>query len=452
MLLLSLSLATGSASAFCGNYVGQAGAELVNGASEVALVRQGDRTTITMANDFAANVGEFAVVVPVPEVLGEDDVRVLDPGVFATLDLYSGPRLVSYTCDELFPEVSRSRRGLGCTEYSMMQDDASAADGSGPPSDVDVEANFIVGEYEIVVLSAEQSTSLLTWLDDNGYAVPTESEQLFQEYIDAGSYFFAAKVNLALLPEQRSWLSPLQFSYHSDVFSLPIRPGTVNSPGSQDLVIYALTDPEAGQVRVSNYPEATAEDECLYDGAAEAFGAFYEGQFDAAVADTASWVVEYGWSVSPWVAACDPCPPTETAEPMPTEKLLALGFDPTPDVDEDTGGYSEGLSYYFTRLRMRYTPEQASEDLLLYASGETTNTQQRYVEYGEHLEDLFPICGVGWAENPGSCKDESAEMRRRVNEANRQEGGCAAQGQRAWPFGALALAMLGLALRRRRVA
>ncbi|MCB9741964.1 MAG: DUF2330 domain-containing protein [Alphaproteobacteria bacterium] len=448
MLLLSFSLAAGSASAFCGNYVGQAGAELVNGASEVALVRQGDRTTITMANDFAANVGEFAVVVPVPEILGEDDVRVLDPGVFATLDVYSGPRLVSYTCEELYPEVVRSGLSIGCAqEYSIQTKDAAWDEGSSP-SDVDVEANFIVGEYEIVVLSAEQSSSLLIWLEDNGYAVPQASQSLFQEYIDAGSYFFAAKVNLALQPEASNWLSPLQFSYSSEVFSLPIRPGAVNSPGSQDLVIYAITEPEAGQVRVSNYPEVSAEDECLFEGAAEAFGEFYEGQFDAAVTDTASWVVEYGWSVSPWVSSCDPCPPTETAEPMPTEKLLALGYDPTPDVDTDTG-FGQGLSYYFTRLRMRYTPEQAQEDLLLYASGDSTNTQQRYVQHADYLEDLFPICGVGWTEDPGSCKDESAEMRRRVREANRQEG-CAAESQRAWPLGLLLMAMMGVALRRRR--
>ena len=41
-----------SASAFCGFYVAKADTELFNQSSKVALVRDGDRTVITMANDY----------------------------------------------------------------------------------------------------------------------------------------------------------------------------------------------------------------------------------------------------------------------------------------------------------------------------------------------------------------------------------------------------------------
>ncbi|MCB9764066.1 MAG: DUF2330 domain-containing protein [Alphaproteobacteria bacterium] len=456
MLSLLLLAQAAPSYAFCGNYVGQAGAELTNAASRVAIVRQDDRTTLTMANDFDANVSEFAVVVPVPVVLTEADVRVVDPAVFDTLDLYSGPRLVSYTCEELYPEVSRG----GCNPFVSydiaIKTDEAGGGLSDPFSDVDVEERFIVGEYEVVVLSAEESSSLLGWLDANGYAVSAEAEDLFQEYIDSGSYFFAAKVFLERLPPGQDWLSPLQFTYTSDVFALPIRPGTINSPGSQDLVIYAITNPSDGQVRISNYPQTTIEDECLFEDDPEAFGDFYEGQFDDGVAqveDDASWAIEYGWSVSPWVAACDPCPPTETAEPMPSADLVALGYDPNPEGEDDSGVYVEGLSYYFTRLRMRYTPAQADEDLLFYLSGETENTQQRYVQHASFLEDLYPICGFGFVEDPGSCKDEGMEMRRRVRQAEREEGGeggCASWAWGGLSYGAVALVGLLIAGRRRR--
>ena len=56
-------------SAFCGFYVAKADTKLFNRASQVVLVRDGDRTVLTMANDFKGEPKEFAVVVPVPTVL-----------------------------------------------------------------------------------------------------------------------------------------------------------------------------------------------------------------------------------------------------------------------------------------------------------------------------------------------------------------------------------------------
>ena len=63
---------------FCGTYVGGAGSSLYNGASQIAVVRQGTQTTLTMANDVfgSGDLSEFALVVPVPEVLGPDDGRL----------------------------------------------------------------------------------------------------------------------------------------------------------------------------------------------------------------------------------------------------------------------------------------------------------------------------------------------------------------------------------------
>ena len=82
--------------AFCGFYVAKAGAELYNNKSEVILVRDGKNTTITMSNDFAGDVKDFAMVVPVPNVLDRDDIQIVDRSIFQMLDAYSAPRLVEY--------------------------------------------------------------------------------------------------------------------------------------------------------------------------------------------------------------------------------------------------------------------------------------------------------------------------------------------------------------------
>ena len=54
-------LLAATAQAFCGFYVAKADASLFNEASQVVLVRDGNRTVITMANDFKGDVEDFAV-------------------------------------------------------------------------------------------------------------------------------------------------------------------------------------------------------------------------------------------------------------------------------------------------------------------------------------------------------------------------------------------------------
>src|SRR5205085_8092346 len=64
MLLLVTLITTSSAYAFCGFYVARGDAKLYNKASQVVLVRDEDRTVMTMANDFKGDPKEFAVVIP----------------------------------------------------------------------------------------------------------------------------------------------------------------------------------------------------------------------------------------------------------------------------------------------------------------------------------------------------------------------------------------------------
>ncbi|MEO0855116.1 MAG: DUF2330 domain-containing protein, partial [Cyanobacteria bacterium J06648_11] len=87
---------TVTANAFCGFYVSQADASLYNQASQVILVRDGDRTVVTMANDFQGEADDFAIVVPVPVVLQPGQVHVGDPEIIKRLDAFSAPRLVEY--------------------------------------------------------------------------------------------------------------------------------------------------------------------------------------------------------------------------------------------------------------------------------------------------------------------------------------------------------------------
>ncbi|MCB9741150.1 MAG: DUF2330 domain-containing protein [Alphaproteobacteria bacterium] len=383
-MLLSLAalLLPAPAQAFCGHYVGQAGAELYNGASQLAVTRQEGRTTLTLVNDFQGNLSEFALLVPVPEVLSEDDVNIVDPAIIGRVDAYSAPRLVSYTCEDF----SNDWDADGATSDTGAEGGA----GAGADDSVTVEAEFSAGEYQIVILSAQESSALLEWLAQNEYAVDSSAEALLQEYIEGGAYFFAARVALEALPDGQSYLSPLQFGYEAEAFSLPIRLGTLNSAGEQDLIVYALSD--AGQTHISNYPEVEVEDECMYvDSDWESFVSFYNDRFGEAARteQRAGWILEYGWSP----AGCDPC----ADDPLTQEELEALGWQ---------GDASEA---YLTRLHMRYSPDQVDQDLVFYGSGLRDTSQVRYILYEPALEDRFPLCISGWADDPGSCEDVNGD-------------------------------------------
>ena len=63
---------------FCGFYVAKANTKLFNKASQVVIVRDGDRTVMTMANDFEGEPKEFAIVIPVPTLLQREQIHVAD--------------------------------------------------------------------------------------------------------------------------------------------------------------------------------------------------------------------------------------------------------------------------------------------------------------------------------------------------------------------------------------
>jgi len=71
-------------------------------------------------------------------------------------------------------------------------------------------------------------------------------------YIKQNMRFFVAKVNLERMKGLgNNYLRPLQVRYQSLKFMVPLRLGTVNAKGPQDLIVYALT--RGGRVESTNY-------------------------------------------------------------------------------------------------------------------------------------------------------------------------------------------------------
>src|SRR2546421_12907913 len=111
LALLPVAFASTPASSFCGFYVGKADAKLFNEASQVILVRDGNRTVISMRNDFQGDLSEFALVVPVPAVLQKSQIHIGDPKTFESIDAYSARRQAEYFDAHPSAVCRRSRLG-----------------------------------------------------------------------------------------------------------------------------------------------------------------------------------------------------------------------------------------------------------------------------------------------------------------------------------------------------
>jgi hypothetical protein len=88
--------AVGVAHAFCGFYVAGSDKKMFADATQVVLMRDGTRTVLSMQNDYRGPLEDFAMVVPVPVVLKEGDVKVVPKAVFDRIDSLGSPRLVEY--------------------------------------------------------------------------------------------------------------------------------------------------------------------------------------------------------------------------------------------------------------------------------------------------------------------------------------------------------------------
>src|SRR5258706_12781468 len=93
---VAIAAHAGAAHAFCGFYVSGSGEKMFNDATNVVLMRDGTRTVLSMQNDYKGPLDDFAMVIPVPVVLHEPDVKTLPKTVFDHTDALGSPRLVEY--------------------------------------------------------------------------------------------------------------------------------------------------------------------------------------------------------------------------------------------------------------------------------------------------------------------------------------------------------------------
>jgi hypothetical protein len=391
-LTLGLILAP-PAWAFCGFYVAKADASLYNRASQVIIARDGKRTVLTMSNDYQGELKDFALVVPVPTLIKEEQVKIGDSKIIERVDAFSSPRLVQYF-DENPCEENRRVYEDSMRNRAVPAPSAAIAQRSDRSLGVTVEAKFSVGEYDILVLGAKESDGLETWLRQNGYKVPQGAASLLQPYIKQKLKFFVAKVNLKEFDKTGfQSLRPLMIAYESPRFMLPIRLGMMNSKGEQDLLVYLLSP--RGQVELTNYRSVKIPSDAeIPEYVEKDFKNFYTSMFGKSYERESKKVgfLEYAWDMS----SCDPC----SAEPLTPEELKKAGVFWAGDGSKRV---------FISRIHVRYTREKFPEDLQFQETANREFFQGRYVIRHPYRGETKCSAGETYGNNVRKRQEKEAQ-------------------------------------------
>jgi hypothetical protein len=139
---------------------------------------------------------------------------------------------------------------------------------------------------------------------------------------------------------------------------LPMRLGTVNASGPQDMIVLSLT--RKGRLETTNYPTMkmpTGEPIPLF--VEQRFGDYYD-----AMANPGATFLEYAWNVG----ACDPC-----SSPLIANcELRAPGASWVPE-----NGWQQ--TTFVTRLHVSYDHDRFPEDLTLHETADNQPFRARYV-------------------------------------------------------------------------
>ena len=320
--------------AFCGFYVAPGDQKLVNNATRVALMRHDETTVISLQPDYQGPAKEFAMVVPVPQVLQKKQVKTLDRSLFDTLDTFTSPRMSEYWEQDPCPRPEPEYEELDLMVRSSAPPRRSRKGAGKKDAYVVVKAKFAVGEYDIVILDSNDATALEQWLVKRKYKIPKGAAPYLAPYIQGGMYFFVAKVDpkRAKFQGNQAILSPLRFHYRSKDFTLPIRLGMINAGKEQDIVVFVLAE---DRYVPSNYPHAPIATNIVVKNAVRNnFAGFYEGLFaETRKKNEDAIITEYVWelaTVQPRGGIrqgpkCDPC--TSPVQFFTPQWMLSLGLD-----------------------------------------------------------------------------------------------------------------------------
>ncbi|MHC4444245.1 MAG: DUF2330 domain-containing protein [Planctomycetota bacterium] len=198
-----------------------------------------DQATYVLRSRYSGNPESLAWVIPVPAT--PTNVTAHQDGtLFDNLEQETEPVFTI-----IFPSS-----GIGCVC-------APALTGQGGQGGlVTVEASGQAGIFNWSALTSTGGTALLTWLNNNGFALPTGATEILNGYILLDMHFLAVTVNKPSAIQQDAnggiEIPPIQFTCQTTQRFYPIAISQISAASQTEIIIYILANHRAAAANVQN--------------------------------------------------------------------------------------------------------------------------------------------------------------------------------------------------------
>ncbi len=186
---------------------------------------------------YAGSPQNFAWILPVQ---GDVTVDVASGDFFDQLDAATAPRVSP-------PPSTCPSTG------ALFSSNSASAPGGAEDTGVTVLHTAVVGPYQTVTLRAASTDALTTWLQNNGYAIPTAVEPVIAYYNNLHMDFVA----LRLAPGQGiNAMQPIRIRFASATTVLPLR---MVAAGASDKIGVTLFVFSAGRYEALNFANGVVD-------------------------------------------------------------------------------------------------------------------------------------------------------------------------------------------------
>jgi len=313
------------ASAFNGFFASKQAGPIKSYTTQVVVMKKGDSTAVSVMPDYEGPLEGFALVLLVPADTAMDSTATLKREFVDRVDMLSAPRFHEFweqdPCDTQPPQQEWER---------VLKVEGGGFLGGGPTNTgkkvakelfLDVQAKQKEGEYKFTLLDANKDP--VAWLSSKGYKPPEGAAAAIKPYLEGGMKSLIAEVDpkrIELVGGDRAQLSPIRYATKQPFDTIIAKPGLLESPGKQELVIYIL-DPNA-RYEAKNYKTMFPPTNIAVDFAVkERMGEFYAALQDIILEkNPKTFLQEYAW---PADGCGQPC----ATEPLMIHELLSLGAD-----------------------------------------------------------------------------------------------------------------------------
>ncbi len=256
-LLTALTLGFSTPAMACGGFfcnnalpVEQAGEQIVFAVDSAA-----GQVTAHVQIKYAGSPGEFAWIVPTP---GQPELFTSTDALFTALQARTRP---SFWLEQVVRgECSYPSRDTGWNEVDDTVSDTQDNYDTGyaePELGVTVVSTATVGPYDTVVLQANSSAGLLTWLQAAGYDLPNALDGVLAPYVANGQYFVALKLTAGA---DTGDLTPLGMRYRGNGAGIPVQLTSIAATPDMRLEVFLLGDARAVP---DNYLHVTVNDAAI---------------------------------------------------------------------------------------------------------------------------------------------------------------------------------------------